>query len=102
MPNIFAGQVLSSAPTQAAANSSSGILVPANTERHGLVLVNISTSTVYLSFGLNTAVLGSGITLLPSGGTWGMDDYTFSRENINGISHVDGSAVSVQEFYVKW
>lgn len=102
MPNLLSGQVFSSAPAQVAVNSTSGAILASNTDRMGVALVNLSTGTIYLSFGLNAAVLGSGIALLPSGGTWSMDDYTFTKEAVNGIAHVDASALAVQEFYVKF
>lgn len=74
----------------------SGVFLAANSIRKGLVVVNTSNATV--SFGLGVAaVLNSGITLYP-GGTWNMDDYSFSIGAINAIASAAASPVAGQEF----
>ena len=70
----------------------------ANTDRVGLVLVNLSTSTIYLGLSGRYAVLNSGITITPNGGTWTMDEYTFNREKVSGIANTTNSIVAIQEF----
>ena len=98
MPNILVGTISASAPTNAQAGVTSSTLVAQNLDRVGLVIVNVSISTVYLGFQGQTAVLNSGVVLTPNGGTWTMDDYTFNNEAMTGISHATGSIVSIQEF----
>lgn len=90
--------VSASAPTQTGVDTSSAELVAENYSRYGLVVTNLSTGTIYLGFGSNVAVVGSGIALLPNGGNWSMDDYNFTKEAVNAISHSDDSLVAVQEF----
>lgn len=99
MPNILTGNILASAPTQVSVGVSSAQLVAFNAQRVGIVVTNISTGTVYLGIGAsNAAVVGSGITLMANGGSWSMDEYTYTLEQINAISHAAQSAVAVQEF----
>lgn len=98
MPNIFVGQTSADAPTNVAVDQASTTIIAQDTTRSGLVLVNISDSTVYLGLGGNAAVLKKGVTLTPKGGTWTMDDYTFNNEAVTGISHSTGSIVSIQQF----
>jgi len=98
MPNINIGQVNVSAPTAGAVNSSSSTLVIANNDRVGLSLVNVSNSTIYLGLAGNTAVLGRGTTLVPNGGTWSMDEFSFNNGTINAIAHSNGNDVAIQEF----
>jgi len=97
MPNIFAGQVNASAPTNVLVGTSSGTAVAANNDRVGLVIVNISDSTIYIGLGGNAAVLKSGIALT-TGGDWSMDDYTFNNEVVTAIAHTANSVISFQEF----
>lgn len=75
----------------------SGVYLALNASRKGLCTVNTSNATV--SFGLAgaAAVLNSGITLYP-GGTWCMDEYTFTTGAINAIAGTAASAVAGQEF----
>lgn len=104
MPNIEVGTISANSPQQVAVGVSSGAIVAASlsgstTSRVGLVVTNLSTGTLYLAFGLNAAVLGSGIPLLPSGGNFSMDDYSYTKEAVNGIAHSASSLVAFQEFY---
>lgn len=86
------------APTFYGVTNVSGVAVPANANRKGLVLVNTSTATISLSFGANPAVLNSGITLNPNGGTWVMDEYTFTTQAVNAISNAATRNLAIQEF----
>lgn len=99
MPNVLTGKILASAPTQGSAGVASSLLVAFNAQRVGLIVTNISNGTIYLGIGAgNAAVVGSGITLNPNGGTWSMDDYTYTVEQINSIAHQAASSVAIQEF----
>lgn len=86
------------APTFYGATNVSGIAVAANANRKGLVIVNTSTAVVSLSFGANPAILNSGITLNANGGTWVMDEYTFTTQAVNAISNAATRNLSIQEF----
>ena len=98
--NILSGSISASAPQQASVANSSTTIVVENLQRVGLVLMNLSAGTIYLGIN-NTAILGSGITLLPDGGVWTMDEYNFVKEQINAIAHSSGSLLSIQEFVVR-
>ena len=81
-------------PTAYTATGSSTQMLAANS-RKGLVVINLGT--VNVSFGCgSTAVLNSGITLVPNG-TWVMDQHTFSQAVINVISG-GSAALSIQEY----
>lgn len=98
MPNVLTGTINASAPTQVAVGVASTTLATQNTNRQGLVVTNLSTGTVYLGLAGNTAVLGSGIVLLPNGGSWVMDEFNYNNETVTAIAHSALSAVAVQEF----
>lgn len=98
MPNILSGTATGSAPTQIDVDSTSKEIVAENYGRVGLVLVNLSDNTAYIAFGTNAAVVGSGIVVLPFGGSFAMNEYTYSKEAVNAISHADNSLLSIQEF----
>lgn len=70
----------------------------ANPNRRGCLLVNTSQNNISISFGVNDAVLYSGITLNPSGGAFWMDSYSFSIERINAIASGVSSNLAIQEF----
>ena len=89
------------APAQIDVDSASKQLVAENYARAGLVMTNLSDGTVYIAFGGNAAVLGSGIVLLPGGGNFSMDDFIFTKEAVNGIAHTDNALLSVQEFVIR-
>ncbi len=78
--------------------AASGVAVALNANRKGLVLVNTSANRISLGFGANAAVLDSGITLMPNGGTFAMDEYSFSTAAINAIASGAGSNLAIQEF----
>lgn len=86
-----------SAPTAATVTGSSANIIASNTNRKGLLLTNLSSDFVSLSFGASNAVLNEGITLAPYG-SYSMDEYTYSTQAINAISSGTSSAISIQEF----
>lgn len=98
MPNIYVGQITANAPANTLVLSSSDAVVPANIDRVGLVLTNLSSSTVYLGLNGRYAVLNKGISLNPNGGVWTMDDYTFNNEKVSAIANTTNSVLAVQEF----
>lgn len=98
MPNFHVGTINASGPTNALAGSSSGLLISENNNRVGLVVTNLSTSTIYLGLQGASATLHAGIALNPSGGTWVMDEYSFHTGQINVVAHSAGNIVSLQEF----
>jgi len=87
-----------SAPASASVGIASGTAVAANASRKGLTLVNTSNKTISIAFGANAAVLGSGISLLANGGTFVMDEYTFTTQAVNAIAGGAASNLSIQEF----
>lgn len=85
-----------SSPTVGTVGTTSAALVATNANRKGLILVNLSASTV--SLGIDAAaVLSSGITLTP-GGVFQMDEYCFAVGTVLAIASAGTSLVSVQEF----
>lgn len=88
------------APAQVDVDTTSKQVVAENYGRAGLYLTNLSTGTMYLGFG-NTAVVGSGAVLLPSGGSFSMDEYSFTKEAVHAIAHANNSLLAIQEFVVR-
>lgn len=70
--------------------------IASNANRKGLVLTNLSSSRISLGFGAS-AVLNTGITLLP-GGIFVMDNYLFTTAAVNAIAGTAASVLAVQEF----
>jgi|SRR3972149_8035803 len=84
------------APTFATVGVVSGLAVPANLNRRGLILTNTSANTI--SFGLGfPAVLSSGIVLPPLS-VWVMDAFNFTTAAVNAIATVAASNLAIQEF----
>lgn len=90
-------------PTHASVAATTCLALAANAGRKGLVITNknltsIAGIPVYL--GLATvAVLGSGIVLYPNGGTWTMDEYTFTTGSIAAVASAGAVAsLAIQEF----
>lgn len=81
--------------TAVSVGTASTSTVASNANRAGLILVN--TSTARISCTVGTAVLNSGVSLFP-GGTWTMDQYTFTTAAIACIAGAAASNISVQEF----
>lgn len=97
MPSFETGSVTPAAPDAVAVGTSSTQVVAFNSNRKGLVLVNISANNIYLAFD-NTAVAQKGILLTGGGGAWSMDDYTFCVTPINAIASGADSTLTIQEF----
>jgi hypothetical protein len=85
-------------PTAASVAATSGVILGSNLSRTGLVLGNTSSATISIGFGSNPAVLNSGITLNPNGGTFVMDAFTFTTQAVNAIAGAAGSNMAIQEF----
>lgn len=85
------------APFSVSVGVTSGTFLASNTARKGLCSVNLSGATV--CYGLNgaAAVLNSGICLYP-GGTWCMDEFSFSTGAITAIAGATASVSSGQEY----
>jgi hypothetical protein len=85
-----------SAPAAVSVGTSSGSVLASNVNRKGAIFTNTSANTI--SFGLSgsTAVLNSGITLVPYG-VWVMDQFTFTTGAITAIASVAASNLAVQE-----
>ena len=101
MPGMFTGPTSASAPTQIDVDTASKEVVAENYNRVGLVMTNLSDGTMYIAFGTNAAVVGSGIVILGSGGNFSMDDYIYTKEAVNAIAHSNNSLLAVQEFVVR-
>jgi hypothetical protein len=85
------------APAAATVGVTTGQILAANSSRTGLVLINTSANTISLGFGA-AAVLNSGITLNPNGGTFVMDSFTFTTAAVNAIASVASSNISIEEY----
>lgn len=103
--NIASDQVISvnakqpitaNSPSSVTVGVTSVVFLAANASRKGLTIMNTSAATVSFGWGV-AAVLTSGITLLP-GGTFNMDEFSYSVAAINAISSAAGAVVSLQEF----
>ena len=86
-----------STPATATVTGTSANVVASNSNRKGMVITNISSDIIYLSFGASTAVVGDGIALSPYG-VYEMEEYSYSTQAINAISSGTSSLVSIQEF----
>lgn len=86
-----------SAPTAVTIAASNTSVLASTAARKGLIVVNTSVNTISLGLGA-AAVLNSGITLNPSGGTWVMDEFNFTTGAVNAIASAGSSNLSVQEF----
>lgn len=92
------GTINASAPTNALIGTGSGKAVAENINRVGLILTNISTSTMYLALMNFTATLNAGIVLTPNGGVWTMDAFNFNNSQINAVAHSANNILSILEF----
>jgi hypothetical protein len=84
------------APAAATVGVASAQALASNASRKGAVFVNTSGNTISCAVGA-TAVLNSGITLLP-GSVWNMDEYTYATGAVNCIAGAASSNLSIQEF----
>ena len=98
MPNFHSGTVTAAAPANASVGTSSSEVVAENLKRVGMVLTNVSDSTIYLGMSGNAAVLKKGIALVEAGGVWTMDEYNYTKEAVNAIADTAGSFLAIQEF----
>lgn len=98
MAGLYTSTVSAAAPLQVGVDTTSAEVVAENYSRVGLLLTNLSTGTMYLGFGTNPAMIGSGAALLPSGGSFSMDDYSYTKEAVNAIAHADNSLLAIQEY----
>lgn len=98
--NLFASSKIpltASAPTFATIGVTSGTVIVANVSRKGLVLQNTSSlATISLHLNNGSAVLNSGITLYPHD-IWYMDEFSFTTAQINAISSLASTNLSIQE-----
>lgn len=101
MANLHAGATSASAPTQIDVDTASKTVVAEEYGRSGLVLTNLSSGTIYIAFGSNAAVVGSGIPILADGGNFSMDDYIYTKEAVQAIAHSNNSLLAIQEFVVR-
>lgn len=85
------------APGSAVVGVASGSVLAANVNRKGLIITNISEGAISLAFG-NTAVLYSGITLAPYGGTYSMARFDKSTATVFAIAELADSRISIQEY----
>ena len=85
-----------SSPTSVTVTGTSGTLIASNSNRKGLIIINLSSDFISLAFG-TTAVINNGITLTPFG-VFFMDEYSYTTQQINAISSGTSSNVSIQEF----
>ena len=84
------------APVAVSVGVASTQILATNAARKGAAIVN--TSAARISLGLDApAVLDSGITLFP-GGSFVMDEYTFTTGIINGIASAAASNAGAQEY----
>ncbi len=86
-----------SAPTTATVTASSTQIVASNSNRKGLIVINITGNAVSLGFGANAAVLNSGITLTTVGSVWETSEYDYVTSAVNAISSTS-NVVSIQEY----
>ena len=84
-------------PTFATVETYSTQVLPSNASRKGCILINNSSSTMSFGIGSNSAVLGSGITLVPNG-VWDMSEYDYVTSAINAIASGSSSNLTIQEF----
>jgi hypothetical protein len=84
------------APISVLVGLTSSIVVYANVQRKGLIVINSSGNTISLGLGTD-AVLYKGITLYP-GGTFNMAEEDFYSGVIYGIAGAVNSQLSIQEF----
>lgn len=84
------------APTATAVGVASASALASNASRRGLVMTNTSANKISLNIVGGAAVLNSGITLYP-GGTWYMDEFTYTTAAIFAIASAASSNLAIQE-----
>ena len=98
MPDNIHGTINASPPSNVLIGATDTVAVAENLGRQGLVLTNISTSTIYLALMGMRSTLHAGIVLTPNGGAWTMDEYNYNNSTVNAIAHSAGNILSIQEF----
>ena len=98
MSNIHGAKSSAKDPDALIIGTSSVMVIPENYSRDGATLINISGNFISISFGGTAAILYKGITLTPNGGSWAMDDYAFTNEQINAIASAVNSTLCIQEY----
>ena len=92
--NISTGK----APTSYNASGSSTEMLAADTDRTGLWITNISNQTVYVAFGSNAAVVGTGVRIIKNE-TIQMGSDMLCQEAVNVITAGGSSkTLSIQEW----
>jgi hypothetical protein len=95
--SISKDALTASAPAAVSVGLTSAEAVVANANRKGILLVNTSANYISIAFGA-AAVLYSGITLNPSGGSFWMDEFSFTTAQVRAIASGAASNLSCQEF----
>lgn len=96
--DVSSGDPLTPAsPTFATVGATSASALAANANRKGLQVINTSNNTISLNVVGGTAVLNSGITLYP-GGSWDMDEFSFTLSAIFAIASAAASNLAIQEY----
>ena len=98
MSNLNVFPINASPPTNVLIGTTDTVAVAENLNRQGLILTNVSGSTIYLALMGMRSTLHAGIALTPNGGTWSMDEYNFNNSAINAIAHSAGNILAIQEF----
>ncbi len=93
---IQSNNLVYSAPTTASVNTTSTLILAANTSRTGLYLSNTSTQQISLGFNGNAAAYQNGITLFPGEKFW-MDASSFSTGAIYAITSGSTTYIGIQE-----
>jgi hypothetical protein len=86
----------SNSPSVVSVGVTSAQALAVNSSRKGLILTNTGSANISLGFGV-AAVLNSGITLYP-GGTFSMDEYSFTTVAINAIASAASTNLGIQEW----
>jgi hypothetical protein len=88
---------VANAAVTASVTNSDSVVLAANALRTSAVIVNVG-KTDWAYFGDGTAAQSNyGIALSPNGGTWVMDQYTFTVNAIHAISPTS-TTLSIQEY----
>jgi hypothetical protein len=83
------------APASASVISTDSVVIAANALRKKMVVINVGAVNVFFGDGFSSA-MNSGIMLTPNG-TWVMDRYTFTTNDIHAIC-ASNSTLSIQEY----
>ena len=95
--NISGPVQTGNAPTFATVGVTSATALAANSSRTAVILTNTSTNTIYLGFGANAAVVGSGVVLFPNSSLL-LDAIDNIQQAITAIASGSSSNLAIQEF----